>query len=53
VVADLPVILGDIKIQPRVWIDQIDLGKLGLKLDRLAQVVLGPAVVSEYQLGPE
>ena len=52
-VADLPVILGDVEIQPRVGIDQVDLGELGLELDRLAQVVFGSAVMRKGCRGLE
>ena len=52
-VADFPVFFGDVEIDPRMRIDHFDARELGLKLDRLAQVVLGPAVMSECKLGRE
>jgi hypothetical protein len=53
VVTDLPVALGDIEIQPRVRINQIDLRKLGLELHGLAQIVLSASVMSNCRLRPE
>src|SRR5262245_30426580 len=51
--ADLPVLLGDVEIQPRVWIDQVDFREPGLELDGFAQVVLRSAVMGEGGLGTE
>ena len=52
-VADFPVFVGDVEVEPRMWIDQIDTRELGLKLDRLGKVVLCTAVRSERNLGQE
>ncbi len=52
-VADLPVLFGNVEINPRMRINHFDAGELALKLDRLAEVVLGPAVMRECKLGQE
>ena len=49
--ADLPVVVGDIEVKPRVWIDQIDTRKPGLELDRLVEGVLCSTVMRESKLG--
>src|SRR5262245_43127680 len=50
-VAYLSVLLSDVEVKPRMWIDQIDTGQLGLELDRLIKGVLRPAVMSERNSG--
>lgn len=49
-VADLPVFLGDVEVNPGMRIDQINVRELGLKFDRLGEVVLGSAVMREGKL---
>src|SRR5437868_3050162 len=51
--ADLPIRAGDVEIDPRMRIDQIDTRQLGLKLNRLGKVVLRPAVMSEGDAGQQ
>jgi hypothetical protein len=47
--ADFSVAIGDIEVNPRVWINQINTREFALKLDCLGEIVLGPAVVRERQ----